>query len=377
MREYMRVSAFIYSVILRYVSEEDVHVYSIDECFIYCSPYLHLYEEETQRTGQHPAHVMAMTIIRDVLASTGITSTVGIGTNLYLAKVAMDIVAKKAPPDKDGVRIAELNEESYCFLLWEHRPLTDFWQIGPGKARRLEKACLFTMGDIAERSQWDPNFFFKEFGIDGEIIIDHAWGVEPVRMENIKGYHTHSRSTSNGQVLARPYFFDEARVVFKEMIDGTCTQLFVKGLTAKSLTWWVSYDYLSLEVCPNYEGPVVLDFYGRLHPYHSNGTVKLTDRTNSQKTILPLLLHQFDSKVDHRLLIRRLGISANDTAADDGVFQLNLFTDYEDLDRERRIQSAMKEVRSRYGRNAIFKGTNLLKGATSLERNSQVGGHRA
>ena len=289
----------------------------------------------------------------------------------------MDITAKKMPADKDGVRIAELNEDSYCYLLWSHRPLTDFWQIGPGKARRLERAGMFTMGDIAQRSQWDENFFFKEFGIDGEILIDHAWGVEPVKMSDIKGYRTGSHSTSNGQVLARPYRYDEARVVFKEMIDGTCTSLFTKNLTAKSLTWWVSYDYLSLEVCPGYEGPIVLDFYGRLHPQHSTGTVKLIDRTNSVKTIMPLLLAQFDQKADHRLLFRRLGIAANDTAFDHGIYQLNFFTDYDALERERKIQAAMMEVRTRYGRNAIFKGTNLLKGATNLERNDRVGGHRA
>lgn len=377
MREYMRVSAFIYSIMLRYVSPEDIHVYSIDECFIYCSPYLHFYEEDAKKQGVHPAHVMAMTIIRDVLASTGITATVGIGTNLYLAKVCMDIVAKKMPPDKDGVRIAELNEESYCFLLWNHRPLTDFWQIGPGKANRLEKNHIYTMGDIAERSQWDENFFFKEFGIDGELIIDHAWGVEPATMQDIKGYHTKAHSQSNGQVLPRPYTYSEAKVVFREMVDGTCTSLFTKGLVAKSLTWRVSYDYLSLEVCPSYEGPIVLDFYGRLHPEHSTGTIKLHDHTNSVKMIMPVILQQFEQMVDHRLLIRRLEVSANETSYDDGFYQLNLFTDYVALDKEKRIQTAMAEVRGRYGRNAIFKGTNLLKGATSLERNRQVGGHRA
>ena len=205
MAEYERVSALIYSVYLRYVACEDIHVYSIDECFIDCTSYLLRYEAQAKQEHRHPAHIMAMTMIRDVLRTTGITATVGIGTNMYLAKVAMDIVAKKAPPDKDGVRIAELNEDSYKYLLWDHTPLTDFWQIGGGKAARLQKAYMFTMGDIAERSLYDEEWFYKTFGIDGEILIDHAWGIEPVTMKDIKSYKSSSHSVSNGQVLPRPY----------------------------------------------------------------------------------------------------------------------------------------------------------------------------
>lgn len=253
MAEYERISAQIYGIYLRYVAPEDIHVYSIDECFIDCTCYLHAYRKEANKLNTNPAHVMAMTMIRDVLRTTGITATVGIGTNLYLAKVAMDIVAKKQPADKDGVRIAELNEDSYKFLLWDHKPLTDFWQIGNGKARRLEKAYMFTMGDIAARTQWDEEFFYKTFGIDGEILVDHAWGIEPVTMADIKSYKSDGHSLSNGQVLSRPYKYQEARLVFREMIEVLCTDMFSKNLVTQGCSWWVSYDYKSLEVCPSYE----------------------------------------------------------------------------------------------------------------------------
>ena len=239
MAEYERVSALIYSIYLRYAAAEDIHVYSVDEVFIYATPYLHLYEAEAARTGQHPARIMAMAMIRDVLKTTGITATVGIGTNLYLAKVAMDIVAKKSPPDKDGVRIAELSESSYCYRLWKHAPLTDFWQIGPGKANRLQKNYMFTMGEVALRSVQNEEWFYKEFGIDGEILIDHAWGIEPVTMKDIKSFHPQHNSLSNGQVLPRPYHFQEARIVFLEMIDVLCADMYRKNLVSRALTWWV------------------------------------------------------------------------------------------------------------------------------------------
>lgn len=374
---YERVSAQIYSIILRYAAPADVHVYSVDESFIDATPYLSHYEEKASATGQHPAHVMAMTMIKDVLKETGITATVGIGTNLYLAKVCMDTIAKKAKPDADGVRIAELNEDSYKFLLWDHRPLTDFWMLGPGKAARLEKAYLFTMGDIAQKAQWDEEWFYKQFGIDGEILIDHAFGIEPVTMQDIKNYHSEGHSLSNGQVLPRPYKYAEARNVLREMIDVLCQDMFVKNLTAPSFSWWVSYDYKSLEVCPSYEGPVVLDFYGRLHPKHNNGTVKMRTKTNSFQAVADAILASFDLKTDHRLLYRRLGVCANDVAVDNGVYQLDFFTDYDALEKERKLQGAMLEVRQKYGLNAIFKGNNMLEGANQLERNLQIGGHKA
>ena len=377
MAEYERVSAQIYSVYLRYAAPEDIHVYSIDECFIDCTPYLHLYEAEAKAAGQDPAHFYAMTIIRDVLKETGITATVGIGTNLYLAKIAMDIVAKKTTPDKDGVRIAALDEFSYRFLLWEHRPLTDFWQIGRGKARRLHANYMYTMGDIAERSQTNEEWFYQEFGIDGEILIDHAWGIEPVTMADIKNYKTDAKSISSGQVLPRPYQYPEARLVFSEMTDDLCADLLMKNLVSRGFSWWVMYDYKSLEYNPYYDGPLSIDFYGRLHPRHNNGTVRLKNLTNSHQIIYKALIGQFDAKTNHSLLFRRLGISANDVRPDCGNYQFDLFTDYEALDKERRIQGAMLEIRKKYGKNAVVKGMNLLEGATAIERNTQIGGHKA
>ena len=320
---------------------------------------------------------MARTMIREVLEVTGITATVGIGTNLYLAKVAMDIVAKKAPADRDGVRIAELDEISYRHLLWDHRPLTDFWQLGPGKARRLMDSHLYTMGDIATRSLLDEEYFYRSFGIDGEILIDHAWGLEPVRMEDIKSYKTSANSLSTGQVLPRPYKFQEARVVFQEMLDLLCADLFTKNLTTPALSWWVSYDHKSLEAHPAYSGPVKLDFYGRLHPAHHNGTVRLRGRTNALSAIAPAVLASFDAKTDHALLFRRLGICAADVRIDDSAFQLDLFSDCAALEKERRREAAMLEVRKKYGANALLRGLNFREGATAIERNSQIGGHRA
>ena len=377
MAEYERVSALIYSVILKYVAPEDVHVYSIDESFIDCGPYLHLYKKEAKKTGVEPARLMAIEIVRDILRMTGITATVGIGTNMYLAKVCMDIVAKKMPADKDGVRIAELNEESYCYLLWSHKPLTDFWMVGPGKAKRLENAFLFTMGDIARKSQYDEEWFYKTFGIDGEILIDHAWGQEPVTMRDIKSYRTDSHSLSNGQVLPRPYEYEEAKNVFCEMIDGLCARMFAKHLQASVFTWWVSYDWKSLEMDPYYSGPVAVDFYGRLHPKHNNGTARTRVQTSSPKEIREALLPSFEEKTDHHLLFRRLGVCANDVTDDSGPWQADFFTDNDALEKERKLQGAMLEIRSKFGANALFTGKNMIKGATTLERNMQIGGHRA
>ena len=377
MAEYERVSAQVYSVYLHYVAPEDIHVYSIDECFIDCTPYLHMYEKEAVKTHKHPARIMAMTMIREVLKVTGITATVGIGTNLYLAKVAMDIVAKKAPPDRDGVRVAELNEKSYRCLLWKHTPITDFWQIGPGKARTLAKAYMFTMGDIAGRSQWDEEWFYKAFGIDGEIVIDHAWGIEPVTMKDIKSYHSDNHSVSTGQVLPKPYKYPEARNVFLEMADSLCCDMFARNIISKRFSWWASYDYKSLEFNPYYDGELSVDFYGRIHPKHSKGTVRLRNTTNLLKEVEPVLMPSFDKKTDHSLLFRRLGVCAEEVVCNNGVYQLDLFTDYEQQEKEKRLQQAMQGVRKRYGASAVFKGNNLFEGATQLERNGQIGGHKA
>ena len=377
MAEYERVSALIFSLYLHYAAPEDIHVYSIDEAFIDCTRYLSRYADEAAAQGVSPAHLMARKMIREVLDRTGITATVGIGSNLYLAKVAMDIVAKKAPPDRDGVRVAELDERSYRLLLWDHRPLTDFWQIGPGKARRLMDDGLFTMGEIAQRSLTDEEYFYRRFGIDGEILIDHAWGIEPVGMEHIKNYQTRANSLSSGQVLPRPYPFEQARVVFREMLEMLCADLFTKNLNTPALSWWVSYDHKSLEAYPHYSGPVKLDFYGRLHPCHSGGTVRLRGRTNALSVIAEAVLPSFDARADHRLLFRKLGICAEDVRVDHSIYQLDLFTDYEALEKERRLEGAMLAVRKKYGANSLLKGLNFQEGATAIERNTQIGGHRA
>ncbi len=377
MAEYERVSALIHSVLLRYAAPCDIHVYSIDESFIAATPYLSFYGDRARANGVHPAREMAITMIRDVLQTTGITATVGIGTNLYLAKVAMDIVAKKAPPDRDGVRIAELNEDSYKFLLWDHRPLTAFWMVGPGKARRLEKAGMFTMGDVARRSQWDEEWFYREFGIDGEILLAHAWGIDPVTMDDIRAYRPEAHSISSGQVLPRPYRYEEARVVMSEMIDGLCRSMFLKSVAAPVFTWFASYDWKSMEACPSYNGPVCLDFYGRLHPKHHHGVIRLPAAVSSLSVIAPRMLASFDRRTDHRLLFRRLGVCADGIRPDTDAMQLDFFTDYEALGRERRLLRMEEDVRARFGPNALFLGKNLLEGATQLERNTQIGGHRA
>ena len=288
----------------------------------------------------------------------------------------MDIVAQKAPPDKDGVRIAELDEEKYKLLLWTQKPLTDFRQIGK-KVKRLEDHGIYTMGDIAERSISNEEWFYKEFGIDAEILIDHAWGVEPVTMADIKNYHTDSHSLSSGQVLPRPYKYDEARIVFTEMIDGICSDMHNKGIITDRLTWYVGYDYKSLEAVPDYNGPMSIDFYGRLHPKHSKGTVRLSVRTNLANSIINAVLSSFDEKTDHRLLFRRLNINAEDISEDDGVMQFDMFTDYESQSKENELQYAMQAIRSKFGKNAVVKAFNLLDGATAIERNIQIGGHRA
>lgn len=375
MAAYERVSAQVYSIYLKYVSAEDAHVYSIDEVFMDIGAYLGLYRERAARAGMDPARCMAMTMIRDVLRTTGITATAGIGPNLYLAKVAMDIVAKRSLPDADGVRIAALDEAQYRLRLWGHRPLTAFWQIGPGKARRLARYGLHTMGDVARMSLVDEEWLYRLFGIDAELLIDHAWGIETCTMADIKAYKPRAHSLSVGQVLPRPYKFDEARLVFSEMIDQLSMELVSKGLKTRELSFWVSYDPQSLEVCPTYEGPVALDFYGRPHPGHAVGVARLGRETSSTKEIARALLEAFDRRADPRLLFRRLGVAAANTQAD--CVQLDCFTDAAALEREEAMQRVLLEIRGKYGRNAILKGKNYLDGATARERNGQIGGHRA
>jgi len=374
MAEYERVSAAIYAIYLQYVAVEDIHVYSIDEVFMDVTHYLHLYEKPAAQAGMAPAHYMAVTMIRDVLRHTGITATVGIGTNLYLAKVSMDIVAKKAPPDADGVRIAELNEDLYKRLLWPIKPLTAFWQMGEGKTRRLAKYGLLTMGDIARMSIADEEFFYRLFGVDGEIMVDHAWGIEPCTLADIKAYKPKEHSLSVGQVLPRPYAFGEARLVFAEMVEQLSMDMVGKGLATSCVTYWVAFDPVSLEKC-RYDGPLAIDYYGRLHPKHVGGTVRLRTRTSSAKVLRGALLLAFDTHVNHQLYVRRLGVAANDTHNE--CVQLDMFTDYEALESEEKMQRVILQIRRKYGSNAILKGMNYLEGATARERNTQIGGHKA
>ena len=346
--------------------------YSIDEVFMDVTHYLHLYKKPAVQAGMAPAHYMAVTMIRDVLKTTGITATVGIGPNLYLAKVGMDIVAKKAPPDRDGVRVAELDEELYKRLLWPVRPLTAFWQMGEGKTHRLAKYGILTMGDIARTSIVDEEFLYRLFGIDAEIMIDHAWGIEPCTIADIKAYRPKAHSLSVGQVLPRPYAYDEARLVFAEMVEQLSMDLVNKGLATSCLTFWVSFDPVSLEKC-RYDGPVAIDYYGRLHPKHTGGTVRLRTRTSSARVLRGALLVAFETHVDHQLYVRRLGVAANDTHNE--CLQLDMFTDYEALENDEK--GVILSIRRKYGSNAILKGMNYLEGATARERNTQIGGHRA
>lgn len=374
MAEYERVSADIYAIYLRHVAPEDIHVYSIDEVFMDVTAYLGLYRQAAAREGLGTARFMAVAIIREVLQATGITATAGIGPNLYLAKVAMDIVAKKAPADRDGVRVAELDEALYKRLLWPVRPLTAFWQMGEGKTKRLAKYGILTMGDIARTSLEDEEFLYKLFGVDAEILIDHAWGIEPCTLADIKAYRPKAHSLSVGQVLPRPYAFEEARLVFSEMAEQLSMDLLFNGLSTSCLTFWVGFDPVSLEQCA-YAGPLAIDYYGRLHPRHVGGTIRLRTRTASARALRAALTIGFETHVDPRLYVRRLGVAAADTHRES--LQLDMFTDYDALESEARIQRVILDIRRKYGSNAILKGMNYLEGATAKARNTQIGGHRA
>ena len=395
MRCYMDHSAGIYNIYLKYVAPEDIHVYSIDEVFIDATNYL--------RTGGVTARELAMDMIREVLRSTGITATVGIGTNLYLAKIAMDIVAKKAPADADGVRIAELDEMRYRRELWDHRPLTDFWRIGRGYARKLQRHGLYTMGDIARCSLGGENDFYNEgllyrlFGINAELLIDHAWGWEPCTIADIKAYRPESNSLSSGQVLTAPYDFAGARLVTREMTDLLVMDLVEKGLVTDQVVLTVGYDAENLSDPARYAaytGEITLDGFGRPVPKHAHGSANLGGHTSSGERIMTAMTEIFDRVVDPALLVRRINVTANNVlpaarAEPAGEWeQMDLFSDapenappektkQDDPERERRRQEAILAIRKRYGKNAILKGMNLEEGATARTRNSQIGGHRA
>ena len=368
MAYYEKISRQIYGIYLRYIAPEDIVVYSIDEVFIDATVYLTHYKMS--------AHDLAMTMIREVLYTTGITATAGIGTNLYLAKLAMDITAKHAAPDKDGVRIAELDEESFRYLLWDHKPLTDFWQTGPGTVRRLEKHGIHTMGELARASIHFPEILYKEFGIDAEILIDHAWGLEPCGMKEINAYRPETNSLSEGQVLSCPYSYDKARIIVQEMTDSLVFQLTDKGLVTDSLTLDIGYDR---ENCDKgvYHGPVHIDHYGRTVPKGAHGSTRLDNPTNLSSQLMAATTELFDRIDNRNLTVRRITIAANRVVKDQGILQVDLFTDTSKLEREKSLQATMLGIKKKFGKNAVLKGTNYLEGATMRERNGQISGHKA
>lgn len=368
MAYYEKISRQIYGIYLKYIAPEDIVVYSIDEVFIDATAYLTHYKMS--------AHDLAMTMIREVLYTTGITATAGIGTNLYLAKLAMDITAKHAAPDKDGVRIAELDEESFRYLLWDHKPLTDFWQTGPGTVRRLEKHGIHTMGELARASIHFPEILYKEFGIDAEILIDHAWGLEPCGMKEINAYRPETNSLSEGQVLSCPYSYDKARIIVQEMTDSLVFQLTDKGLVTDSLTLDIGYDR---ENCDKgiYHGPFHIDHYGRTVPKGAHGSTRLDNPTNLSSQLMAATTELFDRIASRNLTVRRITIAANRVVKDQGILQVDLFTDTSKLEREKSLQATMLGIKKKFGKNAVLKGTNYLEGATMRERNGQIGGHKA
>jgi len=374
MRHYMETSAKIYNIYLKYVSSEDIHVYSVDEVFIDATQYLRIYGLS--------AHDLAMKMVRDVLSETGITATAGIGTNMYLAKIAMDIEAKHSDPDRDGVRIAALDEMSFRRKYWDHRPLTDFWRIGHGLARRLEEGGMMTLGDVARRSLTNPESLYRMFGVNAELLIDHAWGWEPCLISDIKAYRPEEHSLSNGQVLSEPYTFAKARVVALEMTDLLVMEMVSKKLVADQMVLTVGYDTESLSdktVAVKYHGPVTNDWYGRPVPKPAHGSVNLGRQTSSTDLIMKAMGELFDRTVDRNLLVRRMYVVANhivDENAADGV-QLDLFEEEPDMERERNRQEAILEIRRKFGKNAILKGMNFEEGATAKDRNKQIGGHKA
>lgn len=392
---YMEYSTRIYKIYLKYVAPEDLHVYSIDEVFMDVTHYLDAY--------RMTAGELAKKIIQEIQRTTGITATAGIGDNLYLCKVAMDIVAKHVPADEEGVRIAELDELSYRRLLWKHRPLTDFWRVGRGYAKKLEENGLFTMGDIARCSLGKPSDYYNEdllyrlFGVNAELLIDHAWGWEPCTISDVKAYKPDNSSIGSGQVLPCPYDFDKGRLIVREMTDLLALDLVDKGLVTDQMVLTVGYDIENLtdsQRRKRYKGAFTTDHYGRRIPKHAHGTANLGKRTSSARRIMDAVTELYDRIVDRELLVRRVYITANHVT-DEKAFvteetyeQLDLFTDYEaakkqraeeeaDLERETKMQKAVLDIKKKFGKNAILKGMNLEDGAMTVERNRQIGGHKA
>lgn len=392
---YMEYSTRIYNVYLQYVAPEDIHVYSIDEVFIDVTQYLGIYRLN--------ARELVSKMIQHVFRETGITATAGIGTNLYLCKAAMDIMAKRVVPDEDGVRIAELDEMSYREQLWNHRPLTDFWRVGHGYRKKLEEAGLYTMGDIArcslggENDYHNEDLLYKLFGVNAELLIDHAWGWEPTTMDLIKAYKPSVNSLSSGQVLHCAYDFEKGKLIVREMTDLLVLELVEKRLVTDQMVLTVGYDIENLsdpDIRKKYKGEVTTDQYDRRIPKHAHGTVNLDRQTSSTKLIMDAVMELYDRIVNPCLLVRRITIGANrlvdeNSATKQTVYeQMNLFTDYEELEKkkeiedealskERKLQEAMLEVKRKFGKNAILKGTNLQEGAMTIDRNKQIGGHKA
>lgn len=367
MARYIEVSADIYATYLKYISPEDIHVYSIDECFIDVTNYLYLY--------QMSANELAVKMIHDVLHKTGITATAGIGTNLYLSKIAMDIVAKHVEADAGGVRIAELDELAYRRLLWDHRPITDFWRVGAGIAKRLEQSGLYTMGDIARTSLHNEDLLYRMLGIDAELLIDHAWGYEPCGMEEIKSYKPSTNSLSAGQVLQYPYDFNKARIIVQEMTDLLVLELVDKGLVTDSLTLTIGYDKSGADD-ESYKGVVTHDRFGRAIPKSAHGTANLGTTSSSTKKIMTAMMELYDRIVSKELMIRRVNLCANHVV-EERYEQFDLFTDPVEQAKERKMQEAMLSIKKKFGKNAILKGVNLEEGATTMDRNNQIGGHKA
>lgn len=387
MAKYMEISTKIFGIYMKYVAAEDIHVYSVDEVFIDVTNYLSIYKMS--------AHDLALKMIYDVLSQTGITATAGVGTNLYLSKIAMDIVAKKMPPDAKGVRIADLDELSYRKMLWDHTPITDFWRIGRGYKSRLAENGMFTMGDVARCSLENEEKLYNLFGINAELLIDHAWGWEPCTIKDIKSYKPESNSLSSGQVLQCPYDFDKARLVVKEMTDLLVLDLVEKGLVTDQMVLTVGYDVDNLtdkDTVKKYKGKIETDHYGRKIPKAAHGTVNLGFKTSSGKIIGEAVTKLFDEIVNRNLTVRRMYVVANKTVhysnniQETNFEQLNLFEEpkndknkmnKEDLEKEKNLQQAVISLKHRFGKNAVLKGMNLEEGATAKQRNEQVGGHKA
>lgn len=367
MAKYIQISSEIYATYLKYISPEDIHVYSIDECFMDVTNYLNLY--------QISAKDLAVQMIHDVLDKTGITATAGIGTNMYLCKIAMDIVAKHVEPDENGVRVAFLDEMSYRKFLWDHKPLTDFWRIGSGISKRLESSGLRTMGEIARLSIYNEDVLYKMFGIDAELLIDHAWGYEPCSIREIKAYKPSTNSISSGQVLQCPYDFNKARIIVQEMTDLLVLELVEKQVATDSLTLTVGYDRCAVDT-GNYGGTISIDRYGRSVPKSAHGTANLGTSSNSTKKIMDAVVELYDKIVSKNLMVRRITLCANNLV-EEGFEQFDLFTNPVERAKERKMQEAMLNIKKKFGKNAVLKGMNLEEGATTIDRNNQIGGHRA